>query len=615
MNQLRSLVFFLVALTLTSCIDFSPLSPVRPDSAVDPLPLPPEIENNKDLSVKPGDSFYDYCNGTWLKTHAIPAIGTIGGMYDAEPVMDERIEQLKSSVPDIGRFYELVDHLHGQPEKTRAYIDAQRARFPKPTTREEALMTLGRMLIDGNNLWSNPLTPALTLVWVDGKLMGRLLPTFNIPDAIDTNPENLVPITATKAGENSAASLIIRGMGLDPSLFVTDPAFEGLWYQMENMSLEELCTVIEACWSNFEMYVSEEQMQKYGKSKEDVLLDARLSMNYTLSYHLAQKYISADFKQKYLTITKEIQESLRNRIQNVSWMSQTTRNNALEKLDNYGVFVACPDEWHTDCISPLTDCETLAEAVHRNYRGIARLKGELMGGKDLFSYQLLQALFSSDNTFIPADLTLVNAMYTPFYNSVFIYPAMLLPPVLPENVSDAYAFSIFTMIGHEFTHGFDTQGAKYDKDGKQRNWWTVADQMAFEERRQNIIQCYNHLEMDPERAPGVYGNGERTQTENIADLGGFLTALDAYKARLKKDGFFGKVYEDQLRKFYECYAHFWCVQYGNDKFNILQKTDVHSHARLRINGVVMNTDLWYYLYDVDRNNYLYLPSERRTYIW
>ena len=104
-------------------------------------------------------------------------------------------------------------------------------------------------------------------------------------------------------------------------------------------------------------------------------------------------------------------------------------------------------------------------------------------------------------------------------------------------------------------------------------------------------------------------------TENIADLGGFLTVLDAYQARLHEQGFGGEELKNQLRKFYESYAHIWSVQYGDDKFSVLQKTDVHSHARLRVNGVVMNTDLWYDLYDVDRNNLLYLPPERRTKIW
>jgi predicted metalloendopeptidase len=237
-----------------------------------------------------------------------------------------------------------------------------------------------------------------------------------------------------------------------------------------------------------------------------------------------------------------------------------------------------------------------------------------MGGKDAFSYQITTNLFSG-TTLTPSDLTLVNAMYSPNHNAVFIYPAILLPPFVPENVSEAYEYASFVCIGHEFTHGFDNDGSQYDKMGNKRNWWTVADKMAFEERRDNIVDCYSHLELDPERIPGVYGNGDRTQGENIADLGGFLAALDAYKAHLEAEGYFGEVLNAQLRKFYESFAHLWCVQYSDAKLDNINKLDVHSHARLRVNGTVMNTDLWYELYGVDRNSILYLPKERRTYIW
>ncbi len=139
--------------------------------------------------------------------------------------------------------------------------------------------------------------------------------------------------------------------------------------------------------------------------------------------------------------------------------------------------------------------------------------------------------------------------------------------------------------------------------------------MAFVDRTQKLVRCYGLMEMDAERSPGVYGNGSRTLNENIADLGGFLTALDAYQEYLLTNGYFGEPYRDQLRKFYEGYANFWCVQYNNSKWNILLNSDTHSAARLRINGVVMNTDLWYDLYNVNRNSILYLPKEERTYIW
>ena len=602
----------LVVFCLVAC------SKIEPESTVDPLPLPPEIETNKDLSVKPGDSFFDYCNGTWLQTHPIPASGSIGGVYDMDASMEQYVRQLKASVPDLGHYFDLMDRMHEQPEKSQAYIDGQKARFPKPATKEEAFLTMGRMIMDGVAPGDTPFLPTFNLVWKDGKLMGRILPPAQVPlpdIPTRTNPEELIPATQTKAGDQSAIALVVKGMGLELSQFVLAPGMDALWEQVQNQSLEELCQTLDEAWDSYEKYVSQEQMEKVHKKKKDALLEARGSLGYTLSYYFAEKYIPSSFKEQLVAVTKSVQASLRNRIQNVDWMSETTKNNALEKLDHYGLFVACPDEWHTDCVSSFSSCETLVEAVHINKRNVARLRARLLGGKDVLSSTITECLMDSDMELIPSDLTLCNAMYDPDCNSVFIYPALMMSPFMPAGVSDAYSYAVFSIIGHEFTHGFDTLGSRYDKDGNQRNWWTVADQMAFEERRESIIQCYNHLELDPQRAPGVYGNGDRTQTENIADLGGFLAALDAYKALLEEQGYIGELYDNQLRKFYECFAHTWCVQYDDAKFNILKDSDVHSHARLRVNGVVMNTDLWYELYKVDRNNYLYLPPERRTYIW
>jgi predicted metalloendopeptidase len=612
-HSIKPFASCLIVISILAC------SKKEPESTVDPLPLPQEIEKNKDLTVKPGDSFFDYCNGTWLQLNPIPASGSIGGLYALQPVMEERVKQLRASVPDIGHYYDLMEHMHEQPEKSQAYIDAQKARFPKPTTKEEAFLTMGRMLADGVAYGESAAMPMFDLVWKDRKLMGQIIPPLVLPDlsALSdyTNPEDLIPAIQTKADEQSAHALVVKGMGLDLSQFVTSAETKLLWAELEELSLDELCEMLDEAWDTYEMYVSQEQMQKHKKEKQAVLLEARGYLSYTLSYHFAEKFIAPSTKEHLVSITKEIQQSLRKRIERVDWLSETTKNNAIDKMDHYELCVAYPDEWHLDCVSSLTACETLVEAVHINKRNVARLKAELLGGRDLFSSQIIQMLVDSNKNLIPCDLTLANAMYDPSYNCVFIYPALMMPPFLPEGVSDAYSYAVFSIIGHEFTHGFDTNGAKYDKDGNKHNWWTVADQMAFEERRKNIIQCYNHLELDPERAPGVYGDGERTQTENIADLGGFLAALDAYKARLEKEGYIGKLYDNQLRKFYECYAHAWCIQYDDAKFDILRKSDVHSHARLRVNGVVMNTDLWYKLYDVDRNNILYLPPERRTYIW
>ena len=593
------------ALSLLACKREDPIS------ATDPFPMPAGMEENKDLTVKPGDSFYDYCNGSWTKKTPIPATGTVGGIYDQMTAMEQRVDQLKAENADIRRFYELLNAASGQPEASKTFLEAQKARFPRPTTKEELFITLGKMLADGFRLWGHPILPAWAVMYKEGRMVGVITPPMTgvptTPPAID--PDQLVPVTATKAGDaNSAVSLIIKGIGQDPSLFYIDSMAEPTWENLYNKSLDELLAFYDDGWAFYDKFY-DEQLTDYTRN------DAKFALSYILSYHLQQKYMSPAFKDKYLNLTKEIQASLRKRIERVEWMSQTTKNNALEKLDCCGLFVAYPDQWYEDGLADLSGCATLAEAVYLGNRGQARVKGHVMGGTDVFSMQIISATIGSTG-FVPTDLSLVNSFYSATCNSIFIYPAILLPPLMPENVSLAYQYAVLTVIGHEFTHGFDSNtGSKYDKMGVERNWWTVADQMAFEERRDILANCYSHMEVDPVRAPGVYSDGMATQGEDIADLGGFLTVMDAYIAHLEADGFSGEGLKEQLRKYYESYADFWKSVYSDTKLATFPKKDEHSHARLRVNGVVMNTDQWYELYNVDRNNILYLPPERRGVIW
>jgi len=459
--------------------------------------------------------------------------------------------------------------------------------------------------------------------------LGALIPPLPgqaPPTAEELQQMELTPLAATKGAGSDIPVLIAEGMGIDPSLLKTYPQLDAMWDNMWNQySVEDLYNkMLNDGWLAYEAYADEEGLAAYNATLSPTaqvtqakLLDkAKSELGYVRSYHLQQQFIPQSLKDKFLGITKEVQKALRKRILAVDWMSETTKQNAVDKLDNFGLYVAFPDTWHMDCIPALADCKSLAEALHRVKAGNARLSSKLIGGKDVFSYLLNNVSLDSNGNSVSTDLSLVNAMYEPKQNSVLIYPAVLMPPIMPEDgVSEACYYAAFAIIGHEFTHGFDNQGSQRNKYGEYQNWWAVADMMAFQDRKQNLIRTYSSMELDPVRAPLVFCDGERTQSENIADLGGFLAVLDAYQARLDEQGFCGENRREQLRKFYESYAHLWCVEYGETKFQVLQKSDVHSHARLRVNGVVMNTDLWYDLYDVDSRNLLYLPKDRRAYIW
>ena len=606
----------LAAFSLVSC-EFPWVEPV-----VDPYPYPESYTANKDLAVKPGDSFFDYCNGTWLAAHPIPTDSTqiLGGMYDADGVMNERVEQIKNRVPDIGQYFALMDQMYGHAQDARAYIDARKAKITKPESKEEAYRTIGRMYLDGVNV----LRITCKAAWETDKMVGIIIPSAakDFPtSAEDLQRENLKHLDNVL----SIPALLAEGMGIDIAMMVTSPKLDTFWNTMwDNTSLDELYQKMQDAWLYYEAYADEDGLAAYNAtlSKEDqvtrenLLSSADADLGYTISYYLQQLFIPQSLKDKYLRITKEVQSAFRNRILAVDWMSETTKQNALDKLEHCGLHVAFPDTWHKDCIPALADCKSLAEALHRVKAGNAHLYAALIGTRDLFSYTLMQVEVDSNNESESMDLRLVNALYYYEYNCIMIYPAMLLPPIMPEDgLSEACYYAVFSVIGHELTHGYDHYGSKWNKYGKEQNWWAVADMMAFQDRKENLIRTYSNLELDPVRAPLVFCDGDRTQGENIADLGGFLTALEAYKDRLDEQGFCGKARLEQYRKFYESYAHLWCIQYGDKKFNILKNSDVHSHARLRVNGVVMNTDLWYELYDVNRDNLLYLPKDRRAYIW
>ena len=595
-------------------------------SATDPYPYPADYTANKDLSVHPGDSFYDYCNGTWLKNHPIPddPNKTLGGIYAAKEAMEERVEEVKKSVPDISHFFTLTDHMHDYSKESRDYITAQMAKYKKPATKEEAYRTLGKMFKDGIDVVH------LSLIWDKDKLKAVILPASKVIDTeqyiqqLQSQERRSLSVTRAGGGE-TALTLLAEGMGIDPTMLQMSEAEILRWNDFwESYTLDDLYQMMRDSWLFYKAYADEAGMAEYNKTlpgEQQATLkslsnDARLELNYVMSYHLQQKYLPQSLKDKYVNITKEIQSALRKRIERVEWMSETTKNNAIDKLNHCRMCVAFPDTWHKECLPALADCKTLVEALHRLKAANAQLMTKLVGTDDIFTDRLMGAIKSSSGDLMPTDLSLVNALYMPSDNSITIYPAMLLSPLMPsDNVSEACYYAVFSIIGHEFTHGFDNNGSEWDKYGAHKNWWTVADRMNFEERSANLVSTFNLLELDPERDPLFFCDGKRTLGENIADLGGFLAALDAYQIRLDQQGFTGETRNEQLRKFYESYAHLWCIQYGENTFEILKHNDVHAHGRLRINGVVMNTDLWYNLYNVNQNHLLYLPAKRRAYIW
>ena len=572
-------------------------------SATDPLPFP--FDENKDLSTQPGDDFWQYCNGTWDAKTPKPATGAVGGLYSTGTAMDERVDALVAEDPSLRRFFQLKDELYANADAATAYLEAQIARYPAIEDQETAFRTIGQLIMEGMPFMN------LTLLndYKDGKIIGLLG---------GKGDKYKYAFSELDSTVQTIARWIIEGMGLDPESMYYAANVPIFLSALATAPINELAPVITRSWTQYFPYVSAELNASLGAgawTPEYTREMARAVLGYEMSNRFAKKYISPELKQFYLDLTRGLVDSFRERLQQLDWMSETTRRNALEKLDKMLVFVACPDTWYEDCLPDLSQCQSLVEAVHKLNVANNLLLKHLIGTTDVFSNSITLITQMTPDHPIAADLTMVNSYYRREYNCFVILPAVILPPAIRSDVSEAHAYGMLAVAAHEITHGFDSEGAQYDAVGRQRNWWTVADNMAFKERQEQLISCFNLLEFDPVGHPGEFTDGRRTLTENIADLGGLHITLDAYSKRLKEQGFTGENYRAQLRKFYESYADLWRVKYSDEKLADILFTDVHSHGRLRVNGIVMNSDMWYDLYEVNRNHILYLPPEKRTYIW
>jgi predicted metalloendopeptidase len=208
----------------------------------------------------------------------------------------------------------------------------------------------------------------------------------------------------------------------------------------------------------------------------------------------------------------------------------------------------------------------------------------------------------------------INAYSLVSQNGLFVSLAYLLPPFDLRGDSEAETFASLITVGHEMTHLLDAVGSTYNEHGMKEDWWTAADKAAFDERCKLLIDCYSSMEVAPTLMPGVYCDGEKTLSENIADLGGFNVLLDVYTEHLQQQGFRGEDLKAQQRKFFESSADRYRASLSEDGLKVFLD-DVHAPYRERVNGVVRNNDLWYELYDVTPDNKLFLPAEKRVRIW
>ena len=312
-----------------------------------------------------------------------------------------------------------------------------------------------------------------------------------------------------------------------------------------------------------------------------------------------EKYFPAAAKERMVTLVKNLQDALGERIQNLEWMGDSTKVKALEKLAAFRVKIGYPDKWKDYSALKIDKADSFWANIER------------------------ATIWASDENMAKAGKPVdrdewhmtpqtVNAYYNPTTNEICFPAGILQPPFFDMNADDAFNYgAIGVVIGHEMTHGFDDQGRQYDKDGNLKDWWTEEDAARFNERAQVMVNFFDSIQV----APGVHANGKLTLGENIADHGGMQVSFQAFKKATAQnplpvvDGFTPE------QRFFLAYAGVWANNIRPEFVLYLTKMDVHSLGEWRVNGALPHIGAWYEAFGVTEADPMFVPETERVSIW
>ena len=331
------------------------------------------------------------------------------------------------------------------------------------------------------------------------------------------------------------------------------------------------------------------------------VLDAQEgAMGEALGQLFVKEYFDATAKKRYENLVEEIRTAYKERISKLSWMSEETKQKAYDKLAKITKKVGYPDKWKDFSAMQIGTNSYVENIQNANIWWHNYSVNKLGKPVDRTEWDMTPQTY--------------NAYYNPSNNEI-VLPAGIfaIPGKKDAELDDAlvYGYAAASTIGHEITHGFDDQGRQYDATGNLKDWWTKKDGEEFKLRAKNIIQQFN--EFVP--VDTLHINGEATQGENIADLGGLLLGLDAFKKTAAYKS--GKLINGQtpLQRYFLGYAYSWLYQARKERLANLVKTDVHSPAKERINGPVVNLPEFYEAFGIKKGDKMFRADSLRVNIW
>jgi putative endopeptidase len=313
-----------------------------------------------------------------------------------------------------------------------------------------------------------------------------------------------------------------------------------------------------------------------------------------------KKYFPASSKERMKTLVENLRIALGERIAAQDWMDDSTKVNALLKLNSFYVKIGYPDRW-TDLSGLKIDAK---KSYYENMKECSRfwLKWQI-------EHKAGKPVDRDDWHMTPQT---VNAYYNPTTNEICFPAGILQVPFFDPTADDAFNYgAIGVVIGHEMTHGFDDQGRQYDKDGNMHDWWKEEDGKNFTERTDKYAAFFSNIKV----LPDLNANGRLTLGENLADHGGLQVAWYAYKNASKRNplSVIDGLTPDQ--RFFLAYAGVWANNVTEAEIRNRTKSDPHSLGRWRVNGALPHIDMWYDAFGVKEGDKMFVPKAERLSLW
>jgi putative endopeptidase len=312
------------------------------------------------------------------------------------------------------------------------------------------------------------------------------------------------------------------------------------------------------------------------------------------------EYLPKGSKEKLLEIGNSIRDVYADHIKALDWMGDSTRKKALHKLSKIVMKVGYPDTWKDLSSMAIDRNSYCTNVMHANE----------------WAYNFMIAKYGKpvDKTEWGMDPQTYNAYYNPSNNEIVVPACNILVPGFEGRMpDDAILYGIIggSTFGHEITHGFDDQGSKYDENGNLKEWWTAQDREKFIAKTKLIVKQFNKYKV----LDSMHLNGDATQGENIADLGGVVMGYEAFKKtqQFKENKTINGLTPDQ--RYFLAYGYAWMLNMKDESIAQQIMMDVHAPAKFRVNGPLSNIPEFYKTFNIKEGDSMYQSDSLRVVIW